>query len=216
MKDIIVGCGHMGAGLAVKLASKGHEVTVIDMNNESFQNLPKDFKGKTIVGFGIDKDVLEAANIHMVDAVVACTDNDETNALLARIAKNEFRVPRAIARLYDPRKADIYQSFGIQTISPTTWGIQRATEMLSYNQLDSVWVPENGNVEMIRIEVPTLLVGRPVSDILESGQIKVITISRGNSAFIPASTTILEPHDVIYIAVVATAISKVKAMFGLA
>ncbi|AGK53704.1 potassium channel family protein [Bacillus sp. 1NLA3E] len=215
MKDIIVGCSHMGSGLAMKLQEKGHEVTIIDRQEDSFKKVPSGFSGQTIVGFGIDKEVLEAANINRADAVVTCTDSDETNALLARIAKNEYGVPRVIARIYDPRKADIYQSFGIQTISPIMWGIQRVTELLSYNQLDNVWVPENGNVEMIRIETPPLLIGHAVRELGSVGEIKVVTIARENNAFIPVSGTILEAHDVLYIVVATSAISKLKAMLGL-
>jgi trk system potassium uptake protein TrkA len=215
MKDIIVGCSHMGAGLAMNLQAKGHKVTIIDMQEDAFKKLPSAFHGQTIVGFGIDKEVLERANISMADAVVTCTESDETNALLARIAKNEYRVPRVIARIYNPRKAAIYHSFGIQTISPIMWGIQRVSELLSYNQLDSVWVPENGNVEMIRIETPTLLIGRPISLLRSVGEIKVVTIARNNKAFIPVSGTVLEAHDVLYIVVATTAIRKLKAMFGL-
>ena len=215
MKDIIVGCSHMGAGLAMNLQAKGHEVTIIDRQADAFKKLPTDFQGQTVVGFGIDKEVLEAANINRVDAVISCTDSDEINALLARIAKNEYGVPCVIARLYDPRKADIYQSFGIQTISPLTWGIHRVTELLSYNQLDNIWSPENGNVEMIRIETPALLVGHSINELRSVGEIEVVTISRENNAFIPVSGTILEAHDVLYIVVDNSAISKLKAMLGL-
>jgi trk system potassium uptake protein TrkA len=215
MKDIIVGCSHMGAGLAMKLQDKGHDVTVIDKREEAFKKLPSAFCGQTIAGVGIDKEVLGKANINMADAVITCTNDDETNALVARIAKNEYRVPRVIARIYNPRKATIYQSFGIQTISPIIWGIQRASELLSFNQLDSVWVPENGNVEMIRIETPALLIGRPVSELSSLGEINTVAITRKNSAFIPVSGTILQAHDVLYIVAAVTAISKLKAMLGL-
>jgi trk system potassium uptake protein len=215
MKVVIVGCSHMGAGLAMNLQEKGHEVTVIDRQEAAFQKLPSGFQGQTIVGFGIDKKVLEAANINRADAVITSTDNDETNALLARIAKNEYRVPRVIARIYNPRKADIYQSFGIQTISPITWGIQRISELLSYNQLDCVWVPENGDVEMMRMETPALLIGRPIREIESVGEIKVVTIVRGNKSFIPVSGTFVESQDVLYIVVATTAIRKLKAMVGI-
>lgn len=215
MKVIIVGCSHMGAGLAMNLQDKGHEVTIIDRQEDAFKKLPSVFHGQTIVGFGIDKSVLEAANINRVDAVITSTDNDETNALLARIAKNEYRVPRVIARIYNPRKADIYQSFGIQTISPIMWGIQRVSELLSYNQLDCVWGPENGNVEMIRIETPSLLIGRPLRELESVGEIKVVTITRGNKAFIPVSGTVVEAQDVLYIVVATTAIRKLKEMLGI-
>jgi trk system potassium uptake protein len=215
MKVVIVGCSHMGAGLAMNLQEKGHEVTIIDRQEEAFKKLPSGFHGQTIVGFGIDKKVLEAANIYRADAVITSTDNDETNALLARIAKNEYRVPRVIARIYNPRKADIYQSFGIQTISPIMWGIQRVSELLSYNQLDCVWGPENGHVEVMRIEPPALLIGRPIRELESVGEIKVITIARNNTAFIPVSGTVVEAQDVLYIIVATTAIQKLKAMIGI-
>ncbi|WP_187119019.1 potassium channel family protein [Bacillus marasmi] len=214
MRAIIVGCSHMGAGLAMNLQAKGHEVTIIDREKDAFKKLPKVFHGQTIVGFGIDKKTLEAVQIHLADAVITCTDNDETNALLARIAKNEYRVPQVIARIYDPRKADIYQSFGIQTISSIAWGIQRVTELLSYNQFDSVWIPDNGKVEMIRIESPALLIGHPVRELTSAGEIKVVTITRNNKAFIPVSGTTIKAYDVLYLVVATSAIQKLKAMLG--
>lgn len=204
----------MGAGLALNLQAKGHKVTIIDRDKEAFKKLPKVFHGQTIVGFAIDRKILETVQIHLADAVITCTDNDETNALLARIAKNEYRVPRVIARIYDPRKATIYQSFGIQTISPITWGIQRSSELLSYNQLDSIWTADNGHVEMIRVDAPTLLIGRPVRELTYSGEIMVVTITRHNQSFIPVSGTIVEAHDVLYIIVATSALHKLKAMLG--
>lgn len=214
MKSIIVGCSHMGAGLAMNLQTKGHEVTIIDRDKDAFKKLPQVFHGQTVVGFAIDKRILESVQIHLADAVITCTDNDETNALLARIAKNQYRVPRVIARIYDPRKAVIYQSFGIQTISPITWGIQRSTELLSYNQLDSIWTADNGHVEMIRVDAPTLLIGHPVRDISSLGEIKVVTITRQNKSFIPISGTLIETHDVLYLVVATSALHKLKAMLG--
>ncbi|MFB6468444.1 potassium channel family protein [Cytobacillus sp. Hz8] len=215
MKDIIIGCSQTGALLAIHLVNKGHEVTIIDRHEVAFKKLPGAFRGETIVGFGIDKEILESADIRMVDSVVSCTDNDETNALIASIAKNEYHVPRVVARIYDSRKAHIYQSFGIQTISPTMWGVQRITELLSNDQLDSVWVTENGNVELVRIEIPALLIGHPVSEISSLGEIKVVTIERENKAFIPVAGTVLNAQDHLYIAVDATAKGKLKAMMGL-
>lgn len=131
---------------------KGHNVTVIDNSPEAFDLLGKDFKGKTILGIGFDRGVLEEAQINLADAIIACSKSDETNALIGRIARNIYKVPRVISRLYDPRRAEIYRSLGIQTISTTTWGIERATEMLSYSQFDNVLSIGDNNIEIIRIE----------------------------------------------------------------
>ncbi len=216
MKVIVVGLGRMGSGLSLSLVKKGHQVTVIDSNSEAFDILGKDFPGLKVIGFGFDRDVLGKARIDKVDAIVACTESDEVNAVIARIAKNVYRVPHVVARLYDSRKADIYRRLGIQTISTTTWGIERATELLTYSQLDTVYEVGNGNVNIVRIEVPPLMVGHTVRELISVGEINVISISRDNKTFIPTSGTIFEAEDVIYISVTVSATKKLKSMLDLA
>jgi trk system potassium uptake protein TrkA len=215
MKVIIVGLGRMGTGLSLNLMKKGHQVTVIDTDAEAFERLGKDFQGARIQGFGFDREVLNKAKIDKVDAVVACTESDEINAVVARVAKNIYRVPRVVARLYDARKAEIYRRLGIQTISTTSWGIERATEILTYNQLDSVYEMGNGKVNIVRIEIPALLVGRKVQELTIIGEINVISVSRANKTFIPTLGTILEAEDILYLTVNYTATDKLKSMLGL-
>lgn len=215
MKVIVVGIGRMGAGLSLNLVKKGHDVTVIDSAPEAFEALGSDFKGTKIVGFGFDRDVLNKAKIDKVDAVVSCTKSDEVNAVIARIAKNIFRVPRVIARLYDHRKAEIYRRLGIQTISTTMWGIERASELLTYHQLDSVYEMGDGKVNLLRMEIPYLLVGHKVDDITSIGEIHVVSISRNNKTFIPTRGTIFEAEDILYISVIISATDKLKSMFGM-
>ncbi len=216
MKVIIIGSGRMGTGLAQSLARKGHQVTVIDNNEEAFKYLGKNFAGTKILGMGFDRDVLNKARIDQVDGIVACTSSDEVNALIARIARNVYRVPHVIARLYDPRKAEIYHRLGIQTISTTHWGIERATEMLTYSQFDSVYEIGNGSVNLVRIEVPPLLVGHIVNDLIVLGEIQVVSISRHNKTFIPTAGSVFESGDVLYISVAASANDKLRAMLDLA
>ena len=215
MKVIVVGLGRMGTGLSLNLVKKGHQVTVIDSSPEAFNGLGKDFKGTKIVGFGFDRDVLNKAQIDKVDAVVSCTTSDEINAVIARIARNIYRVPRVVARLYDSRSADIYHRLGIQAVSTTTWGIERATEMLTYNQLDSVYEMGNGHVNLVRIEIPSLLVGHTVHELIVIGEIQIVSISRNNKTFIPTRGTVFEAEDVIYISVIASAINKLKSMLAI-
>jgi trk system potassium uptake protein len=215
MKDIIVGCGKLGSGLAQNLIRKGHSVTVIDSDPEAFDLLGENFKGKTIVGIGFDRQILESANISSVDAVIACSKSDDANALIGRISRNIYKVPRVIARLYDPRRAEIYRSLGIQTLSTTTWGVQRAAEMLSYSQLDSVLTIGDNNVNLIRIETPALLVGRTVNELTVLGEIQVVAISRENKTFLPTRGTVLKNHDVIYISVLTTSESRLKTLLGI-
>lgn len=215
MKVIVVGMGRMGTSLARSLAKKGHHVTAIDSNPEAFEALGS-FKGSKVTGIGFDRDVLHAANIEGVDAVVACTSSDEANIVIARIAKNIYRVPRVIARLYDYSKADTYRRIGIQTISTTTWGTERAVELLTYHHLDSVFDIGNGNVSLVRVDVPAMLAGHRVGEFSSLGEIQVVSVSRANKTFIPASGTLLEEDDILYVAVLSTASQKLKSMLGLA
>lgn len=215
MKVIIVGCGKLGSGLALNLLRKGHKVTVIDNNPEAFELLGKDFKGETIVGIGFDRGILEKAQIQYADAIVACSKSDDVNALIGRISRNIYRVPRVISRLYDPRQAEIYRTLGIQTISTTTWGVMRATEMLSYNQLDSVLTLGNSNVELVRIEAPLMLVGKTVNELTAIGEIHVVAISRANSTFLPTMGTAFQENDIIYIAALASSAYRLKSLLGL-
>ncbi|MDP4090855.1 MAG: TrkA family potassium uptake protein, partial [Bacillota bacterium] len=210
---IIVGCGKLGSGLALNLVKKGHKVTVIDSDPEAFELLGKEFNGETIVGVGFDKTILEKAQIKTSDAIVACSKSDDTNALIGRISRNIYKVPKVISRLYDPRRAEIYRSLGIQTISTTTWGVHQAAEMLSYNQLDSI--STTGGFQMIRVETPALLVGRTVNELTVIGEIQVVAIIRGNKTFMPTRGTAFQKHDVILIAALTTSVGRLKSLLGL-
>lgn len=215
MKTIIVGCGRMGSGLARKLESQGVDVTIIDTIPAAFLSLGSDFKGKKIVGIGFDQDVLTEAKISMVDSVVACTNSDETNALIARIAQNIFRVPKVVARLYDSHKAEIYHSLGIQTISTTSWGIARAVEILNYSELDSLLSLGDGQVTIIRYETPVLLEGRNINDVSMLGEVRIVAMKRGTETMIPSLSTQLKTGDVLYIAVLSSAKHHLLSLLGL-
>lgn len=215
MRVIIVGCGRLGLGLAQALDKKGNTITVIDKEPHMLEQLPPTFKGKTLVGIGFDKKVLESAQIDRADAVVACTAIDETNALIARISRNIYKVPRAIARLYDSRKAVIYNTLGVQTISTTAWGIEYVSELLSYNPVDSVFQFGSGGVEIIRIETPFLLVGRSIREIGRPGEAQVVALRRSNKTTLPTDGTILQKDDVLFVAVASSSLASFKKQIGL-
>lgn len=215
MKVIVVGCGKMGSGLALELVKKSHTVTVVGGSMDEFAMLGKGFKGETIVGVAFDKQILEQAGIQRADAIVACTKSDETNALIGRIARNNYRVPRVISRLYDPRKAEIYRTLGIQTISATEWGVKHAIELLSYDQLDVVAGLGNGGVDVVRVEVAELLVGKKIVDITAAGEFSVCALSRQNQTFIPTLGTVLQKGDVVYCNVLVSSVKQFKHVLGL-
>ena len=215
MKIIVVGCGRNGSGLAAALSKGGHSVTVIDSDAAAFGQLGKDFKGKTVQGVGFDRDILQKAEIDRADALAAFTASDESNAVIARIAREIYHVPKVVARLYDRRKAEIYKRLGIQTLSSTTWGIKRAVDILSYSPLDSVFTFGNGDVELVRIEVPSMIAGRRVGDLTVSGDIHVVAIERGNRTILPTAGTAFQRGDLLYIAVAIAAGRQLKKLLGL-
>jgi trk system potassium uptake protein TrkA len=215
MRLIIIGCGKLGSELALAMQTKGHEVIVVDTDPEAFDQFGGNFRGKTIVGIGFDKDVLDEAGIDRADAVVACSKSDETNALIGKLARDVYHVPKVISRLYDPRRAKIYRSLGIQTLSTTHWGVQRAIDLLSYDQLDSVLSLGDGQMEIIRVEVPALLVERSVKELTVYGEIQVVSILRNNKIILPSLTTILKEHDHVFIAMLSSSAERLKALLGL-
>jgi len=120
MKFVILGCGRVGARLATMLDHLGHEVSIIDKTRDAFNRLPNDFGGQTIIGVGIDEDVLRNAGIEQADVFAAVTNGDNTNIMASQVAKDLFHVPRVIARIYDPLREETYHTLGLETICPTT------------------------------------------------------------------------------------------------
>jgi trk system potassium uptake protein len=119
-KIVIMGCGRTGGQLAGMLDAAGHSITVIDVDAYSFRRLPPEFKGKALVGNGMDQEQLKKAGIEQAEIFIAMTQGDNRNIMAAQIAKHIFNVPRVICRIYDPLRQEIYQTLGLETISPTT------------------------------------------------------------------------------------------------
>lgn len=214
MNVIVVGLGRMGTGLARKLDRQGHNVCAVDQDPERLELLGDGFAGRKVCGVGIDRGVLEKAGIERASAVVSCTTSDETNIVIARIARDSYRVPRVIARMYDVSKAETYRRLGIQTISTTDWGVRRACELLTYHQQDSVLAVGTGEVQIVRVDVPTLLEGHPVREISAIGEVKVVAVSHNSQTFIPTEGTVLGHGDVVYAAVASSAQEKFAHMLG--
>ncbi len=134
MKIVILGCGRLGAHLARRMDQEGHDVTVIDRNGESFSRLGSDFQGTMVLGTGIDQDILRRAGIETADAFIAVTNGDNTNAMASQIAKLVFKVPRVVARMYDPVREDTYHTLGLmETVCPTVIGSDKVHDIVMGN-----------------------------------------------------------------------------------
>jgi trk system potassium uptake protein TrkA len=130
MKVVIMGCGRVGARLAGLLDIEGHTVTIVDTDAYSFRRLPAEFGGTALVGNGMDEESLKKAGIEEADAFISLTQGDNRNIMAAQIAKNIFKVPRVLCRVYDPLRRELFNSLGIEAFSPTTIFAQMLKEKL--------------------------------------------------------------------------------------
>jgi len=214
MKAIIIGCGRVGAGLAQILGQAGHQLTVVDSDPAAFERLGATFTGDTIAGIGFDQEVLLRAGIARADALAAVTASDEANLITARLARQIFRVPRVAARVYEPRKAEIYQRLGIQTISPVAIGVRRLADLLSHAPLDSSASLGDGRIDLVDVEIPHLFAGRGVAELAVPGEFQVVAITRGGRTFLPLMGAIFQAGDTAHVAVRSASAEQLKAMLG--
>lgn len=208
MKVIIGGCGRVGAQLATKLAFERHEVVVIDKDPLAFRRLGKSFDGRTIRGMVFDRDVLERAGTDRSDAYVAVTSGDNSNVVSATIAREIYRVPKVVARIFDPRRAEIYRRLGIQTVSSVTWAANEISTLVLHPQMVRDLALGDGEVQLVKTSVPPRLAGRTIADITMVGETMPFAIVRAGRSFIPASHEQLIEGDIVEVAVLASAMDK--------
>jgi trk system potassium uptake protein TrkA len=215
MKVIVMGCGRVGEQVSRLMADDGHQVVVIDRDPAALARLGPAFKGRTVRGVGFDRKVMIEAGIEHADAFAAASSSDNANVVAARIARNIFRVPRVVARLYDPRRAEIYRRLGVMTISSTTWGAERIRELLLHAELDPIHSFGHGEVCIVDQDTLPQLVGRMVRSLTVPGEIDVAAITRQGQAFIPLSGTVFQDGDIIHLVVLASAMDRFKALLDL-
>jgi trk system potassium uptake protein TrkA len=208
MRVIIVGCGRVGSELANALSAERHEVVIIDRSPLSFGRLSRDFNGRMLTGVGFDREILQKADIEGADALAATTDSDNVNIVVAVTAKETFKVPHVVARIYDPQAAEIYRREGIPTVTPTLMAANTMKTMISHPRLAKLATCGSGEVEFITIQVPKGLAGRTVQDLIIPGESLVSALVRRGQALIPTADTRLEAEDELHVAVAAKALPK--------
>ncbi len=216
MRVVIIGCGKLGAGLALELYKRGNTISIIDKDSEAFYRLGSDFNGNCVIGNGYDKKVLEDAEIEYADALVCATGNDEINAVAAKIGKDTYFIKHVIARLYNPKKAKVFEALGIKTVSTTGYMISRAIELLSYNMMDSVaLLGKDLSGEIVRITASMNIDGYLVSDIDLENEFKVIAILRDSQAIIVNQDSVIKKGDILYIVTKTDSKRKLKIALGI-
>lgn len=215
MKVIIMGYGRIGAQVSKLLINQQHDVTIIDHDSSADQRIDPSFKGHIIKGVGFDHKILIQAGIEQAEAFVAASTSDNANIVSARIAHNIFHVPRVVARLYDPLRAEIYQRLGLTTVSATNWAAERIYQELTHTDLD-VWSTfGRGEVSLVHLETPPHLIGRTVNQLNVHGEVMVISIVRNEQAFIPIIGTEFQEGDLINLVVLSSAMGRLEDLLGL-
>jgi trk system potassium uptake protein TrkA len=215
MYVIIVGCGRVGSELAKLLSGEGHNVVIIDRNKGSLDRLGETFNGLTLVGNGFDLALLKQAGIEKADAFCALTNGDNTNLVSAQVAKRIFKVPKVIARVYDPQRAHIYAALGLDIISGTILFAAMLRDKIIESRFSSYLI-ETKELGVIEIEVKNNLIGKKIQDINMPQEFLVVAIRRLDGVVLPESNTVLRAKDVLMATVKVASLKKVKERFGVA
>jgi len=208
---IVVGCGRVGSELAVELEKAGHTVAVIDKDRNAFRNLSPSFGGKTVLGFGFDREHLEQAGIEEAGALAAVTSGDNSNVLTARIARETYEIPHVVARIYDPRRAVIYQRLGIQTVATVAWTTDQVLRRLFPEESVSEWTDATGSIRLVERALPPMWAGRKLSELEEPNRIRLVALSRSGRARLCGPDLLGQEGDILHLAVRSDAIDELEA-----
>ena len=200
MHVVIVGCGRVGSTLGRELVAVGHTVAVVDRKSEAFSRLGESFSGQKIAGIGFDRDILIEAGIEKAGALAAVTNGDNSNILIARVAREEFGIERVVARIYDPKRAEIYERLGIATVATVKWTSERILRRILPDLPAVEWTDPSAKVVLVERELPKTLVGTRVLS-LDSAIARIVSVRRLGAAVIPGADTVVQEGDVAYVAV---------------
>lgn len=213
MKFLIVGCGRVGAELAYRLFQNGHQVVVVDSDRNAFNRLHPEFRGRTLEGEGLAENVLDRAGIKDADGLAAVTNSDTLNAAVAHTARDFFKVPIVVVRNYDPALRPVIETFGLQTVSSTSWGAQRVEELLTNPVRKTVYSAGNGEVEVYEILVPDHWKGMTIRDLVaRAPQCYPVALTRAGKSVLPEAGLALEPGDVLNVSSTFEGLSPLTTM----
>lgn len=199
MHVVVVGCGRVGSELAGNLEQGGHSVSVIDKRADAFRRLPPGFGGKTVLGFGFDRDDLADAGIEQAGALAAVTSGDNTNILAARIARETFAIERVVARIYDPRRATIYQRLGIATVATVSWTTDQVLRRLLPDEGRSEWIDPTGRIALVEHAIEPAWIGKKLSGLDEPGCHWLTAVTRLGAARVVTPDLVGQEGDVLHV-----------------
>lgn len=214
VRVIVVGCGRVGSELAVNLVKAGHETVIMDKVAGAFRRLPADWGGRAVVGFGFDRDHLQDAGVDAADGLAAVTSGDNTNILTARIAKERYQIPHVVARIYDPRRAQIYRRLGIDTVASVTWTVDQAMRRLFPETAWHDWSDASGQLLMVERGLPAAWVGQPLVRLGVRGKQRLVAVERDSEALLPGPDVLGQDGDRLHLAVMREALEDLDRLLA--
>lgn len=197
MHAIIVGCGRVGSTVARELDANGHDVVVVDRKTSAFRRLGESFGGRTITGVGFDRDILESAGITPDSAVMAVTNGDNSNILITRVARELFRVEKVVARIYDPKRAAIYERLGISTVATVAWASARVLQLILPAHGGPDWTDPTSSMNLVERRIPAVAAGRSIAQ-LDANGARIVLLTRMGNARHPDGHDLVQDNDTIH------------------
>lgn len=198
---VIMGCGRVGSTLAHSLEDRGHTVAVIDMNAEAFRRLGADFQGLTVTGIGFDRDILIAAGIERADAFAAVSNGDNSNIIAARVSRETFGVHRVVARIYDAKRAEVYERLGIPTVATVRWTANRMLRHIMPDGAVEIWRDPTSTVAIVEARLHTGWIGQPIRLFEDVTGARVAYVVRFGVATLPTATMVIQDGDQVFVLV---------------
>jgi trk system potassium uptake protein TrkA len=211
---VVMGCGRVGASLAGALTRIGHEVAIIDRDESAFQRLGAAFSGRKIVGMGFDRDVLARAGIEGADAFAAVSSGDNSNIISARLARETYGIERVVARIYDAKRAAVYERLGIPTVATVSWTTDRFMQSLIQQTDSTRWRDPSGAVSLAQLTVHEDWFGRTVTELEHATGARVAFLLRYGEGLLPEQKTVVQDGDAVYVAALSGTIGDVSAVAG--
>ncbi len=214
MHVVIMGCGRVGSTLAHSLESRGHSVAVIDMDADAFRRLGTEFTGLTVTGVGFDRDVLIAAGIERADAFAAVSSGDNSNIISARLAREKFGVNRVVARIYDAKRAEVYERLGIPTVATVRWTADRMLRHLVPETTAELWRDPTSTISIIEVPLHRGWVGRPLRTLEDATGTRVAYVMRFGMGTLPTASTVIQEGDQVFMLVTDDLVETVTKIAG--
>ena len=209
-----MGCGRVGSTIAHSLETAGHSVAVVDQSQEAFRRLGPDFSGRTVTGVGFDRDTLVEAGIEEADAFAAVSSGDNSNIISARVARETFGVDNVVARIYDPRRAEVYTRLGIPTVATVRWTADEMLRRLVPEGAHSVWSDPTGHVVLVEFTYAPEWVGRSITKLEEMIGVRVGFLTRFGDAMLVNSTSVLQDGDLLHMFAARNDIRRVEQVLA--